>query len=787
MDFNHREITPVRLLLVLVLLAASHLSAAQSIQLDWVKTVDHSFGNKLAIDSNKAILVLGGFSGTVDFDPGPGVFNMTAASNQDLYIAKFDSSGHFEWAKQITSPNGLVGSAIKIDRNGDLLILGSFNGSADFDPGPGTAFLTSTYENSFLLRWDHEGNFIWVKDLPNLLNTMDTDPSGNIILGGSFAGTVDFDPGPGTYLASTGGDNTVDLALLKLDNTGNFIWMKQIDNLGSAQVVQTWGLRTDPEGNILFAGNFTSTMDFDPGPAMAVLTSRGADDAFILKLDAQGNFKWVSQFGAAGSDKALGLEVDKNGNVYSTGMFLGSVDFDPGSGVYLLNGGTQYSAFVSKLDKNGNFVYAKSFQGGQSFGQALAIDSSNNLYISGYCSGPTDLDPGPGQFIANSFNLYTVKLDENGNFVWAAPYPLVSGPGISSVYIDIKVDIMKNVYFTGIFSGTVDFDPTAGTYLVTDTTTYPGADTYIHKLSQCHNTLSLISAESCDTFSLNGVSYSSPGLYYQTLTNGVGCDSIIQLTLSRKEVYGKSAATSCGSYLWNGKVLTASGVYRDTFPSAMACDSVAELDLTLTNKLVFLADTVCGVYSWNGAQLTNSGTYTDSIRLASGCDSIVSLSLVVLPNPTPFLGKDTVLCKGDTITLSPGSFETYTWSDHSTASAFLVKDTGTYWVQVTAANQCQGSDSIRITRSGQCSCSLGHGTRIYPAPFADYLYIDKEHTSCQVMLNLFDMLGQLVKKDIILTDGVNRISLFDLAPGMYVYKLHSDGKTLLTGKALKLQ
>lgn len=777
----------IRLLNLILLLVAVSIANAQSARLDWVKTMNSSDGRKLAIDSNKAVIVMGDFIGTVDFDPGPGVFNLTSQGAEATYIAKYDSSGNFIWAKQLASPNGIFGADLKIDRNGDLLILGGFNDTADFDPGPGTAFLYSVYEKTFLLRLDNNGNFKWVKELPNQLNTMDIDPFGNILLGGSFAGTVDFDPGPGTFMASSGGDNTFAMAVVKLDNAGNFIWMKQVSSLGAAQV-QTWGLRTDPEGSVLFAGNFSSAMDFDPGPGTVALTSAGSDDAFVLKLDSQGNYKWAFPIGGAGSDKAFGLEVDKYGNVYTTGIFQDSVDFDPGPGIYRLKAGPIRSCFISKLDKNGNFVYAKSLQGGESHGQSLALDSSNNLYISGDGYGPTDLDPGPGISMVNAGYLFAVKLDSSGNFAWAAPDSMLGGMSMYSAYSAMKVDIMKNVYLTGTFAGTMDFDPTSGNYIVIDSnTTGYFYSTYLQQLSQCHNTLKVINEASCDTFSLNGVAYRSPGQYYQTLANSVGCDSIIQLTLTRKEAYSTLSVTTCGSYVWNGKTLGASGTYRDTFPSSTACDSVAELDLTLTSKTSVVTDTACGSYQWGGTLLTASGTYTDTFRTAVGCDSIVTMALVLLPNAKPYLGKDTVLCKGDTLRISPGLFLSYTWSDNSTTNSLLVKETGTYWVQVMDTNGCRATDTIQIARSGQCGCSLGPRTKVYPEPFIDYLYIDKETTSCEVRLDLYNMMGQQVRKDILLADGLNKIQLIDLAPAMYVYKLSADGKTLLTGKALKLK
>jgi hypothetical protein len=770
-----------RIALILAFWTVALHSVAQSIRLDWVKTMASSHGTKLVLDSNRSMVVLGAFSGTVDFDPGPAVFNMSSNGRTNIYIAKYDTSGNFIWAKQIGGQFDDFEYDMEIDKNGDVLISGGLQSSeVDLDPGPGVVTLPTTAQSTFLLRLDYNGNFVWVKQLPGDLNTLNIDAAGNIIMGGTFGGVQDFDPGPGVYQA-TGSGAYPDMAVVKLDNGGNFIWMRQIRNLGTG-VEQTFGIKTDPAGNVFFAGGFSSGFDFDPGPGTVILAPAGSDDGFLLKLDAQGGFAWARTFGAAGSDKIFGLEVDKAGNVFTTGVYHDAVDFDPGPSTYTLTSGSLYgTCFISKLDGNGDFVYAKDFQL-RSFGQALTIDSSNNLYISGGYGGPTDFDPGPGTYNVNDYGLFTAKLDQNGNFAWVAPYKFPASSYFESIYSAIKVDILKNVYFTGSFSGTVDFDPNASTDSVSSSSLW---DTYLHRLSQCSNTLNIISVDTCDTYTLNNIAYSSPGVYYQTLTNSVSCDSIIQLNLSRKEVHTQLSATACGSYFWNGRLLTASGSYRDTFPAVAACDSVVQLDLTLTQIVNNQNITACGSYQFNKRLLTATGSYTDTINLANGCDSIINLSLLINPLPRPLLGADTVICKGDTITLSPGAFKSYRWNNNATSTKLTVADTGAYWVQVTDTNNCAVTDSIHITHSGQCDCRLNELTRVYPTPFTNFLIIDKNATDCEVRMNLYNMLGQVLAKDIPIQNGYNKIPLLYLPAGVYVYMLHSEGKILLTGKVLK--
>lgn len=741
---------------------------------------------KLVLDSNKSIIATGRLNGTVDLDAGPGVFNLTSTSNgtsfsDDIYIAKYDTSGQFRWATQIGGSSPDRASDVEVDNNGNIIILGIFQGTVDFDPGPGMQSLTtSPGASGFLLKLDHNGNFVWVRQVPYEMSQLNIDGAGNMIASGTFGGAQDFDPGPGTFTATAGYAYT-DIAVLKLDSAANFVWMKQIKNTGTSQQ-QVSGLETAPDGSVYVGGYFTSSMDFDPGSGVTNLTSAGSRDAFVLKLNTQGDLEWVKQFEGAGTNGISGLAVDHSGNVFSTGGFVGSVDFDPGPANYTLtSSGTSRSCFISKLDRNGNFVYAKNMQSGDNFGQALAIDFSNNLYVSGGYHD-ADLDPGPGTYNVTGTGLFTIKLDVNGNLAWASPYMETASWYFESIYSTIQVDVLKNVYFSSVFTGTVDFDPDPAVHNVTAVATW---DMCFHKLSQCGNTLNIINAGTCNTYSLNGITYKSPGTYYQTLTNSIGCDSIIQLNLTRPQVFTPINITVCDSYTWNGRLLTASGIYRDTFPAATACDSIVQLSLTITKTTVNTTDSACGSYAWGGMLLTNTGSYSHTFKTAKGCDSLVNLSLLIKTKPAPFLGNDTILCKGETITLSPGAFSTYKWNDNTAINTLTVSDTGTYWVLVAGSNGCTAKDSIHIKQSDYCNCSLDGRIKIYPSPFQNVLTIDKTPTSCKVRMNLYNMLGQLLLKDILIQDGLNKIPTGNLAAGIYFIKFHSDGKILLTKKISK--
>lgn len=220
----------------------------------------------------------------------------------------------------------------------------------------------------------------------------------------------------------------------------------------------------DAQGNIISTGYYQGTVDFDPSAAQFSLTSNGDSDAFIKKMDAQGNLVWAKSIGGIGADQGKGIALDSIGNIYVCGRFASTVDFDPGIGVEMATAIGQTDAYVLKLNAAGDFIWAKQF-GGSSTDEAY-IMSANDFGISctGIFAGTVDFDPGPGNFNITSASatsdIYVLKLDANGNFQWAKA---IGGTGMD-IGFGIAQDALGNVFVAGSFSGLVDFDPGPGTF-----------------------------------------------------------------------------------------------------------------------------------------------------------------------------------------------------------------------------------------------------------------------------------------------------------------------------------
>lgn len=465
---------------------------AQQVNFEWAKQMrgtGYDEAYSVALDPLGNVYTTGNFQGTVDFDPGAGTFFMTAGS-VDIFISKLDVQGNFVWAKKLGGSVLNYGYSIALDPAGNIYLTGTFSGVVDFDPGAGVFNLTSSnFGDLFVCKLDVSGNFIWVSQIKANLTaeaySLAVDATGKTFVTGSFRDTVDFDPGVQSYnLVSNEG---TDIFVLKLDASGNFLWAKQMGG-----TVQDMGrsIAVDIAGNVLTCGHFMGTADLDPGAGIYNFTSTGYEDIFILKLDALGSFVWAKQIGGIYSDYGEGIVIDNAFNIYCTGQFTNTVDFDPGAGIYNLIGISD--VFILKLNVSGNFIWGKQLTdngSGDDRPTSIALDTSGEIYTTGrFNSFVLDCDPGPSHYyltntdVLGNYNTFISKLDTSGNFVWAQKLGGGVEGGGNCWANSIAVDVKGNVYTTGFFMDTIDFDPGASVY---DFYSVGNNDIFVHKLSQC--------------------------------------------------------------------------------------------------------------------------------------------------------------------------------------------------------------------------------------------------------------------------------------------------------------
>lgn len=459
---------------------------AQSVYFNWAKpagSVGEDVGFSIAIDNFGNTYSTGKFEGTVDFDPGVAVANLTSKGGSDIFITKLDANGNFIWVKQIGGNLDDVGTSITMDNLGSLFLTGVFRDKVDFDPNSSATNLTSKGgDDIFILKLALSGNLIWVKQIGGVgsqeSQDIATDKYGNIFTTGQFTNTTDFDPGLDSFNYTT--QFTNGLFVSKLDSSGKFLWAKKFESLAWNQGIS---ITTDLSENVIFTGDFGGEMDFNPGSSIFKLTTLpDSRDMFICKLNSIGDFVWARQIGGSKSTIGVSIVTDEFSNIYTTGSFMGKVDFDPSIGKinYLSINGPFYGAFIDKLDSLGNFVWAKLLGGNnETYGSSIKIDGLGNIYSAGQFIGKEDFDPGTGIFNlqSNGYNAYISKLDPNGNFIWAKNFGGLTQSGTN----DFVLDEFGNIYSTGYFDEESDFDPDSASFNLTSS---GSLDIFIHKLGK---------------------------------------------------------------------------------------------------------------------------------------------------------------------------------------------------------------------------------------------------------------------------------------------------------------
>jgi hypothetical protein len=307
----------------------------------------------IAVDGSGNVFTTGYFRGIVDFNSGSLSFNLAASgSSSDVFIAKLDASGELVWVKQFGGTGSGVGSRLVLDASGSIYTVGNFQNTVDFDPGAGVFDLTSAgLEDIFISKLDEMGNFVWAKQF---LGTNSDDVysiavanSGNLFTVGRFQGTIDVDPGVNTFnMTSTGNNNTF---VAKLNASGDLIWAKQLEGtniIGRDLVI-------DDAENSYLTGEFEGTANIDPSGINLTLTSSGGLDFFNAKLNSAGDVVWANGYGSVANETSQSVAVDNLENVWFTGDFGGTVDFDPSGSSYLMTPVGMFEAFIFKISQCG--------------------------------------------------------------------------------------------------------------------------------------------------------------------------------------------------------------------------------------------------------------------------------------------------------------------------------------------------------------------------------------------------------------------------------------------------
>jgi hypothetical protein len=581
------------------------------------------FVQDVLVDHSGNVYCSGSFSGTVQFQPGTGI---QSNGDRDVFIEKFDPDGNLIWVKTVGGNSYDEAIGLAIDQNEGLYISGAFYAAADYNTEPDEEIILTPQGSTdiFIMKLNLDGDFQWVRQIGGAgvdnIYEIECDNDGNIIISGLHYDQADFDPDP--TITNYGYTNRSTF-IHKLNSAGEFVWVKQMPVLEDDNL-DVYDIEIDHDNNIISTGRIKGTVDLDPDPETELMFTSVMvfDDAFVQKLDYNGDLVWAKKIGGDQNDNANGVGTDLLNNVYITGTFMSeSIDFDPNPDqVEMSNLVSMEDMFVEKLSSNGDFISVHLIAGeGSERGKTVSLDNSGNMFIAWTLWGESTLELDTGEVTLAHINSYgsailkrkicepssaSVQKNEcdsyqspSGAYIWSDPgvyYDIIPNSGGCDSLVTIELDLRSSSY-------------------------------------------SEINAIQCEYYTSpsGNHTWTESGTYNDVITNQVGCDSLISIALVILPALNSELnVVQCGEYTSSDgtEVWTTSGTYTEMFQAATGCDSLVQLNLTILPPSYSEIDVLqcnaytspSGIYSWS-----ESGIYTDVITMQSGCDSIITINLTI--------------------------------------------------------------------------------------------------------------------------------------------------------------
>ena len=288
---------------------------------------DNGYG--IATDSGGNVYVTGRYQGTVTIEST----TLTNAGSYDAFVAKYDTSGTFQWATSISGTGTEYGQAIATDSGGNVYVTGIYTNNFTIES---TTLTNAGFSDTFVAKYDTSGTFQWATSIGGTRTEhgrgIATDSGGNVYVTGYYSGssiTI------GSTILTNAGSN--DAFVAKYDTSGTFQWAESISGMGDGGGS---AIATDSGGNVYVTGYYNGSITI----GSTTLTSAGSYDAFVAEYDTSGTVLWATSIGGTSSDSGRGIATDSNGNMYVTGEYGGTLTI----GSTTLTSAGSYDAYVVK-------------------------------------------------------------------------------------------------------------------------------------------------------------------------------------------------------------------------------------------------------------------------------------------------------------------------------------------------------------------------------------------------------------------------------------------------------
>lgn len=474
-------------LLLSVLLFSHQLKAQQALWVTQLAGAGDADSRACRVAPNGNIYLAGSFSGAMDLDPSPSVFNVVSNGQRDIFLACYNAGGVFIWGFSVGGAENDVVKNLAVDANSNAILVGQYRGfGIDFNPGAGVKNLNSVgVADGFVAVYNSNGGFIWANTIGGATEFDDAqsaiaDAAGNVYIGGNFHSTMDIDPAPAANKFLNSGSGTA--FLIKYNSSGQLVWGFNFGGGGNAGVDNAvWAIQTDNKGYLYLAGCYAgANSDFDPSTSSTLLTASGPYDGFVAKYSTDGALQYVTDIKGPGSEQVIDLALDNAGDMYTIGYTeSSSVKFSAVTGAVAKPAGSDKSnIFIARYNNSGQVKWGNIVGGMETdFGWGIAV-ANGFVYCTGYFQDGVDFDPSinTGNLSAKGKNdIFLARYDRDGNYVCSFN---VGDIGHDNAY-KLAADPAGNLYMCGYFSpANVDFGPFSSTFNKSST---GGADVFLAK------------------------------------------------------------------------------------------------------------------------------------------------------------------------------------------------------------------------------------------------------------------------------------------------------------------
>ena len=469
----------------LFLLVTINVSAQTT---DWVKSFGGDLADKgisIGTDSLGYIYISGYFNTAADFGEISLSNPFPEGSNKEAFLCKVDPLGNVLWALAGGDAGGWCcddrALGMHVTPGGDVYITGTFWGAFVMGscPNPGA----DANDTSVLAKIDSDGNCVWTiafgategaGDLPECPSPIydaddqsydvKVDSDGFIYVTGFFSGlSADFDDF--SIQNTDWSTNCTPMGYVgKLDQNGNWLWVDKFDGIEDNKGSRDNRIAIDSYSNIYVCGGFENTANYGP----LSVTSEGEFDAFVFKMDTDGNWIWVKNVGSNKSDRANGIAIDRCDNIYINGEYRNPMVFEGGNasnGTATLSHKQKRDVFVAKCTMDGEWIWAKRARSsGVDKAYQMFVDYNSQVYVCGTTSDTTifsqDVVVIPPNESDTTSSAFVAQLDGNGDGEWL--WAKVAGTTSSDEdrTNDICADGFGNVYAVGFYENEATFDDT---------------------------------------------------------------------------------------------------------------------------------------------------------------------------------------------------------------------------------------------------------------------------------------------------------------------------------------